>query len=92
MTVVVFGGAGIYWLANSLNAPTEQFVTDTEKQPSMDLLNSLSTPNVKIEKSFIQQNNVSLPLSVISRKPNSIPPKTLPSSVPQDPDVESTPD
>ena len=36
LTVIAFGGAGIYWLANSLNAPNERFATDTEKQPSMD--------------------------------------------------------
>jgi hypothetical protein len=36
LTVVAFGGAGIYWLANSLNAPTERFAMDTEKQPSVD--------------------------------------------------------
>ena len=92
MTVVAFGGAGIYWLVNLLNAPTERFATDTEKQTRRGFLNPLSTPNVKIAKSCIQQNNDSLSRFVILRKPNSIPPKTLPSAVPQDQNVETTPE
>ncbi|MEZ7879259.1 MAG: hypothetical protein QMC11_03385 [Rhodospirillales bacterium] len=36
LTVVAFGVAGIYWLANSLNAPKQRFATYTEKQPSVD--------------------------------------------------------
>ena len=91
LTVVAFGGAVIYWLANSLNAPTKRFEKYTKRQPRHVILNITSTLNVKIAKSSIQQNNDSLSRSVISRKPNSIPPKTLPSSVPQDPDVETTP-
>ena len=92
MAVVAFGGAVVYRLTNSSNAPTEQFATDTEKQPRRGLLNPPSSPNVKIAKSSIKQENDSSSQSVISRKPNSIPPKTLPSYVPQDLDVETTPE
>ena len=92
MAVVAFGGAVVYRLTNSSNAPTELFATDTEKQPRRGLLNPPSSPNVKIAKSSIKQENDSSSQSVISRKPNSIPPKTLPSYVPQDLDVETTPE
>jgi len=92
LAVVAFGGAVVYRLANSSNAPTELFATDTEKQSRRGLLNPPSTPNVKIAKSSIQQDSVSSSQSVISRKPNSIPPKTLPSNVLQDLDVETTPE